>query len=729
MALEDVVMGEVAKALTASMTGAGIASTGRLWQVVRRKFARQSTDELPDLAELQALLIRHAKDDPEWAAQLASALPQAVSGAPTEEQRAVFVPPSRFCDRRRLREDLPVTGVFGFAGPPGCGKTALVQQLAADGAGRFPVFCARVDLDSFRDGDVLRVAQVKRHILRQWAVTRIVTADPELSLQYLRVPLTRRVLLVVENLLGADEFHALVQFWPTALVLVTTRRLTTDLRACLPDWVELQGLDESGARELLVSRCPAALVDDEPTAVETLLTRFGRQPQAIQVLGAILSKRAGESRPVAGLLADLDRLGIGATDELLGGLLSGQVAQVPAEVRAGFRLLALSPAGQFTVATAATLLDRPARRDIDILRELGLVEPLERGRFRMSWSVRRFAVELGLPDGAEVALGRLLAYYASRAVAADLAGGARLRYYRISETEPWPADEDRIEWLDAEAEVLADLVEFAYLRGRDDEVGQLCGAMEVLLLHRGRPELCLAAFERGVQAARRQGDSLLLARQHALCGRVATLLHRFDRAQDDLDAARAIAESSDEPGLIASIEEFTGRLAEEMAGVSRLPDWRPAIDAFTRAVEIDRRHPEQWKARGLHTRMLANVLVKAGSREQVASLVTEAMAHTLPGDDRNASRAYLVGAKFAVLLGNSDAARKDHREAERLAAASGSDQYRAELNEVLADIEWLEGDYGSARSRIAALAQAYVDQGHPKAIEYFAKLNRIPPET
>ena len=729
--LVDVVMGEVAKTVTASVASAGMAGAGRLLRLVRNKVDQQ---RLPvgapeNLDELRELLVRCAGEDPEWGEQLARELAESVPAALDAEVNVAFVPPVPFCDRDSLRSGLPDSGVRGFAGPRGSGKSALVQQLAADRVARFGVHRAVVDLDDFRVGDVVRLAEAKRHVLRQLGVAEVVVGEPELGQQYVRVLVRRPVLLVVENVLAADEVTALVVDGPAATTLVTTRRLTRDLRASVPRWSELGGLDEPGALAMLASCCPDSLVAAEPGNATELVRRFGCQPHAIRVLGGILSLRVGEVKPIAGLLAEFDVAGIGETDDLLGAALTGQVADVPASARDGFRLLALCPAGEFTIATAEIMVGRSARRDVERLRELGLVEVIGPGRFRMSWSVRRFAAELGAVENAEEALDRLMKYYAGRAVAADLAGGQRMRYYRVPDgVSDWPADEDRVAWLDAEAEVLGALVDRAYLHGHDDEVGQLCGGIEVLSLHKGRYELCLAAYERGAQAANRQGEPKLLARQHALCGRAATLLHRFDRARVELDAARAAAARLVEPALTASIWEFTGRLAEEQARGLPAPNWRGAIDSFANAVRIDRAYGDAGRrALGLHSRMLAGVLIDDGRATEALPLLDEALACTVAGDDRNAARVYTVQAKARMRLGELPAARTALGRAQELVQASGASQYQVELADLTAEIEFRAGNIGQARSGWAALAQACLQDGHPRAAEYFAKLSWLPP--
>ena len=721
----DVVMVEIAKALTTSMAGAGIKGAGRLVQLIRRRFGDRS-DALPESEEQwHDFLIRCETEDPELYEQVVAAVLEGIRTVPREQDRAVFTPPHPFCDRDELRSALPRYGVFGFSGPRGCGKAALVQQLAVERNDDFPVFRIRVDLDEFRVGDVFQFSEVKRRILRQLGIDDIAGGERDLADQYRAVLATRRpMLVVVENVLAADEFEELIEAWPETLVLVTTRVLTEDLQGCSPRWIELGGLELAGARTLLAQRIPESVIDAERAAVDMLLSSFGCHPHAIHLLQAVISRRVGELRPVAGLLAEFDELGIDEVDALLGAVVSGQIAEVPDGMREAFRLLALCPAGLFSVETANVLLGYRSRPVVDRLRELGLVEALGDGRYRMSWSIRRFAAGLGVVDGGPAAMDRLLDHYAARAVAADLAGETRLRYYRMPETSSWPSDVDRIGWLDAEAEVIAGLVEYAYVHGCDDAVGQLCGALEVLSLHRGRYALCLAAYERGVRAARRQNVPALLARQHALCGRMATMMHRFESARTELDAACSIAAEVADPALESSVWEFIGRLAEEQAGASAEPEWRPAIDAYGRAVTIDRR-TDSGRAHGLHTRMLANVLVKAGLARDAEPLLNEADAYT--DGNRDKSRVCAVRAKYAAVLGDLSGASGHLVQARALAAGAGAEQYRVELDDIEAEIAYRVPDYPRARRLWSAIAQGFVEQGHPRATEFFVKLSWIPP--
>jgi tetratricopeptide (TPR) repeat protein len=727
--LVDVVMSEVAKTVTASAASAGLTGLGQLWRLIRNK-ADQEPDGLPaGLAALNDFLVRRAREDPEWADEVARELAARLASSGTAEGPAgMYPPPTPFCDRDTLRTEGPERGIWVYAGPPGSGKTALVRQLAADRSGVFPVHQCQVDLDLFRDGDFPLLGEAKRHVLRQLGIASIAGAEPELSQQYLSVGLHRRVLLVLDNVLGAAEVDALAPGWPDALVLVTTRRLTAELRGRFT-WRELGGLDDAGATEMLALHCrlpelPAA----EPAATTELLARFGRQPWAIQLLGGILAFRAGEDRPVAGLVAEFAADGVTSTHREL---LARTVARLSGQARADFPVLAAHPRGDFAVDSAAALLGRPvARSSVEELREIGLIEALPTGRYLMSWSVRRYAEDLPDRPDVESALDRLLDFYAEHAVAADLANGSeRMRYYTPLATRPWDLGKDRIEWLAAEAENLVALAERAFLRCRFERAGQLCAGLEILSLHRqGWYGVCAQGFEWGARAAEQQPDAAALAaRQHALCGRAHAMLHQFDRARAELDAAWQAARTIDDPRLESSLWEFEGRLAEEQAGYQSVPNWTPAIDALERAVGIDRRIGHR-RAFGLHARMLANVLAKEGQPEAALTWLTEALANTEDSEHRNRSRLHAVSAKVQVIMGNVPAARADLAQALTLAGTANAATYAEELADLEAEIEFREGRVGEARSRWGALAQDCVNIGHPRAELYLKKLSwDVPP--
>jgi hypothetical protein len=230
---------------------------------------------------LREAILRAGERDPQFAIEVAGEL-AAVTGTVPEP---VHLPPAVFVDRAAVREQLAMPGIHVVAGVHGMGKTALALQVCRDAAATFPGGSVYVDLDAFRTGEALRVAEVHAVVLRQLDVPVDEQAPAELAEQYLRALLHRRCVLVFDNVAGAAELSALVQPWPASSVLVTTRLLTEDLWAWAPSPpVLLYGLDETGAWELLDNRCPGVLAA-EPAAAGELLALCDRMPFAILQVG------------------------------------------------------------------------------------------------------------------------------------------------------------------------------------------------------------------------------------------------------------------------------------------------------------------------------------------------------------------------------------------------------------------------------------------------------------
>lgn len=719
--LVDVVASEAAKAVTASLADAGVAGIGQLIDLVRRKTGHHSPSLPSDVTAVAEMLAQHAERDPQWLAEMTRELAQRV---PLTEG-AIEPPPAPFYDRSAQRAAVTDRGLCIVAGQRGSGKTALARQLAADLVNRSLVGQASLDMDVFRDGDVARLAEAKRHVLRQLGVTDVAAAEPDLSFQYLRAPLHRRFVLVIDNLVSAEEVRVLAPGWPASTVIATTRNLTDDLRGLVrrSRCVELDGLDDDGAWAMLASRCAPGLLDAEPEATRELLDQFGRLPFAIEQLGVTLARRSGQPQPVATVLEDFRQRGITDTNELIARTLTATVDTLSASARKHYLFLAAHPGRHFTVGSADALLGESSRHSLDELTDAGLVTR-SGSHYQIPWFARQYAKEHAEQFDAEssLAFDRVLTYFVGRAVAADLAGGDRLRRYQIPTLSRWPEDEDRIDWLDAERDTLAELVEQAYLQGRFEQAVQLCGALEVLLLHRGRYELCLLAFGLGLQAAHELGRPGLTARMYGLRGRIFTLLHLFEPASAELDRAWRHVHEVDDPELTSSTWEFTGRLAEEEAGRQTVARYGPAIDAFTHAVEIDRRTGHR-RALGLHTRMLGNVLVKAGRPDEALVLLAEAGVNTT--DPRNSSRVCTVRAKALLATGDLPDARSEIDRARWLADQTGATQYAYELVDIEAEVAFYSDDIGTARSHWGWLAQEHLNAGHPKAEYYLAQLNRL----
>lgn len=708
---------EAAKTMAASMAGMLITGAGKLLRSMRRRIGVIPRD--PD--ELVSALARMIERDPAAAAEIIDGV---AALRPANEVGARALPVGLFVDREAHRRQVARPGVWLVAGSHGVGKTAFVTQVCADLAAEFPAGRAYVDLDEFRDGEVLRSADVKASVLRQLGVEALDVVEPELSQQYQAALLHGGFVLVFDNALGSEEVRSLALPWPASVVLVTTRRLTDDLRMWSPrSPVVLHGLDERGAWELLASRCGEKMLADQPQQTRQLLDGCDRMPFAVLQVGVRLSRRQGEPGAVGAILAEF-----GSTIDSPGIIrrcLDGTFAELSDAVRADLLVLANHPGEDFTRDSADAMLGRSSRPTVDELLDVCLVLTSGDGRLRLHRLVRAYLAEVhqGSPADLDAAFDRVLALYCDRAVAVDLSKGDRLRCYQPRTVTAWPASSlSPMDWLEAEATTIADLVAEAHRRGRHVEVGQLCGVLELLLTERGHHQLCLAADAWGVSSARALGEVALQARIESMRGRVFTVLHRFDLAETALDTAARLAEPLDHPRLKSSISEFRGRLREESAEYAAVPDYTAAEAALRDSIAIDR---AAGLPRGLHihTRMLANVLVKDGRPTQALSLLADATG----ADERNNARVHTVRAKAFAALDRLAEAQAEVDSARTLSRAIGATQYEYELTDIEADLAARSGAVESARALWGEIAERYFHAGHPRFDVYLRKLSQLPP--
>jgi tetratricopeptide (TPR) repeat protein len=738
--LLDIAVTEVAKTVAASLAGSAIAGGGRLLKLLRRKMT-----SLPrDPARLATLIMRHAREDPAFAAEIFGSL--AALGNGGAGAMSPF-PPDPFVDRDELRSEVArSTCVWVIAGQFGVGKTAFVRRIAHDVAERFPGGQVYIDLDEWRDGDALRVAEIERHVLGQVGVSVVEAAAPDVSQQYLGSLLRRRFVLVLENAVGVEEVSRLAQPWPCSLVLVTTRMLTDELRIwSSPDrLVELHGVDEAGAWDLLASRCGEAMLAAEPDATRRLLRLGDWMPFAILQFGSMLARRAGEPGAVAAVLAEFRSAPDSAAVIQL--CLDRTFDALSPSTVDGLLALASHPGEEFTYTSAEAMLGRPARPTLDELMDACLIERAPHGRLRLHRLVRDYADRLARRRAVDPDphFDRVLSFYRDRAVAADLSEGDRLRCYPIPRgLSTWSVPGvNPIDWLEIESGTIVDLIKQAYGRRRNVAVVQLCGALEVLLNNRGYHWRCAEAFDWGIASAKELGEPRVQARLHAMQGRLFTLLHVFDRAAAELDiASNLLADARpDDDGrphdagpddtsrenarLASSVLEFHGRLHEEMAEHQPAPEYSPAIACLRRAVDIDRRAGLS-RGLGLHLRMLANLLVKVERPQEAKTLLEEALDIT--EGERNRARVQMVLTKAYTKIGDLARARAAVAQARALVGQVHVTQYDLELADIEAEIAFRAGEVEVARARWGWVADRYCDWGHPKFSVYLAKLDQLPP--
>ncbi|MFE7129057.1 AAA family ATPase [Streptomyces sp. NPDC057617] len=611
----------------------------------------------------------------------------------------------------------PRARVLLIAGRPGAGRTALAEELAAQVRDRYPDGLVRTRLTE-PGGDPVPTERTAREILGAFGVpTPPGAGEDELSQMVRETLAVRRVLLLLDDAVDAEQVDPLVPDNPDCLVVAVSRGPLTgipDVRPCT-----LGGMDAKAAIELLVRFTGAVRITVDPQAAESLAEECGGQPAALVLAGGWLAARptasvADAAKRLRALPHDPERP---VGDRPLARAFQLVYESLPGPSARILRLLALAPAGFVDAHTASALAGcsvSAARSMLGDFTALGLLRragdpaageraPDERYlvpgclvpllRDLLETKDRDAEVQLARARMLERTV-RLL--QSCRAITEPDGSPARKRLAGLPRSLRFPTAAAADEWLTSRQPALLAAARLAVADGELDTLARrlVAALVRALAAHRGTeaaaPELyglhqlVLDIAERR-ELHREQAAALLnIGDLDAQTGRTHDALARYRAA---LDAGRA-----------ANDLYATGRAMESVGGAHQdLQDWQRAADWYGRALAQRLSRGERADAARLYGR-IGTVHTYAGHYGEALRNWRSAVAlyrrlRDLPGQARALSEV----ARVQEYAGRPQESLRTCQEAVEWARLAGDDRLQAALRLRAADTLDRLGDPTAAR--------------------------------
>lgn len=381
---------------------------------------------------------------------------------------------------RRGTESPPIALLTGMAGT---GKTALAVRWAHRAATEFPDGQLYADLRGFGPDVPLPPEETLAMFLRALGLSRpeeLPTAA-ERAAHFRSLLSTRRVLVVLDNVLDEDQIRPLLPGAATCAALVVSRRQLSGLVVYhSAERVDVESLPDGDAVAVLESVIGDRVRRDRANAL-LLARRCAGLPLALRIVAERVAVRPRWgldeiARQLDGERARLNSLALGGDGRIaVRTAFSWTYRELSAGQAAAFRAVGRHPGRTFDTRAAAALFgsgEDEARLLLDDLAAAHLVLERSFGRYEMHDLLRLYAAELGeRHDDAAASLLRLYDHYLHTADQANrLLMPHRLRF-TCPGTAPFEADFDgreaAIGWLDEE---LPNLVAMCRLTGPDHDL-------------------------------------------------------------------------------------------------------------------------------------------------------------------------------------------------------------------------------------------------------------------
>jgi DNA-binding SARP family transcriptional activator/tetratricopeptide (TPR) repeat protein len=493
--------------------------------------------------------------------------------------------------------------ITAIAGMGGVGKTTLAVHWGHQVRSQFPDGQLYINLRGFAvDAPPVRAVEALAHLLRSLGEpAERIPADVQTAAgRYRSLLADRRVLVVLDNAVNADQVRPLLPGSPGCLVLVTSRdRLTGLLARDGAGSLILDVLTPDEAHTLLAAILGPDRVAAEPAAVVELARICSHLPLALRVAAANLTSHPWPS--IADYVAALragDRLSALDVDgdEQTGVRRAFDLSYrtLPPETRRMFRLVGLVPGPDVTVEAAAALAGTSAagaRRELDRLVTVHLVNQPVLGRYTCHDLLRHYAADRARAEDAgadrEAALRSLHDWYLHCADrAARMLYGEVMRLPIPAVDVPTPAamadEAAALAWLDAERGNLVAAVRHAAEHGPRSGAWLLADTLRGYYWLRMHTVDWQSTTETALSAAEAEGDLRAQAAAQFSLGDSHFRQGRFEPAIERYEAALSLAEQI---GWVQGEAAAIGNLGVIYRDTGRL---RQAVEYLDRGLKLCR---------------------------------------------------------------------------------------------------------------------------------------------
>ena len=553
--------------------------------------------------ELQAAHLRVLRRDVPTRAKPAARAPEPVASAGPAQLpagSAAFTgrrPHLRLLDATLARTATAATVVV-ISGTPGVGKTALAVHWAQRVRDRFPDGQLYIDLRGYATTPPVRPVQALTSFLRALGAPpdRIPTDVDDAAGLYRSMLADRRILVLLDNALDAQQIRPLLPGGDRCVVLVTSRNRLSGLVAVdSARRITLETLTAYEGRGLLGKLLDRDRVSGEPDAVAALVEACDGLPLALRVAAANL---ADEPRRTIADYVDILAAGrvaalrVDGDDEAaVGAAFALSYRRLKPDARRLFRLLGLDPGADITADAAAALAGDTVPETEELLHTLTdahLVERSAHGRYSCHDLIRRYAKELAHSEDSaaerETAVARLCDHYISTVdAAADVLYPHILRLSRPPAERGFTDSEQALAWLDAERANLVATVAHAAAHGPHPMAWQLADGLRGYFANRVLVIDWLASAEAALAAAEADEEPQAMASARISLG----LLHwRQGYHHDAIDHYTAALTHARQAGWLEGQAAVLGNLG---AAWTELGETDTGIRHFTAALDLHRR--------------------------------------------------------------------------------------------------------------------------------------------